>query len=139
MAKAAQIAPGAVLRGLAATGAKVAGGVVAPASMAYGANNIVGKAMNKSMLGNLQPVVGDQPKNLSEAIALGVNQPSTEAMATETRYDDVSHRIQSLLRGYNPDDPKVVGDLTKLLNERNLLWSMISSGKYGEDFASRNQ
>lgn len=103
-----------------------AGRALPPVAMAYGLNSMAGRKMSNNMLGDLQPVVGDKPQNMSEGLVLGMNQPSTESMIQEARYDDISRKIQSIMRTYDPSDPKMQSDLTRLLQERNLLWSMIS-------------
>lgn len=112
-------------QGAAQTARAVGLRAIAPASVAYGLNNMLGKTYSNHYLGNLEPAVGDRPTNLSEGLVLGMNQPSTSEMVNEAKYDDLTRKIHSLMRAYDPSDENMVHELTQLLDQRNAVWSML--------------
>lgn len=87
-----------------------------PAAAAYEGNKLIGGALSDKNTGDLSAL---------EGIALSGSQDSAQRQAQEAHYDELSHRIQMVVRSGGLSDEQKKRELELLLNQREMLWSMM--------------
>lgn len=92
------------------------GSVAGPVSALYAANQGLGSLLSDKDTGDLTAI---------EAISKAATQPSFDEQARTAKYDELSSRIHSIAQSTNLSDEQKAQELHKLINQRDLLWSMM--------------
>ncbi len=101
-------------RALSSFAARGVGALAAPVAAASTANDLLGGLLSDKDTGNMTAL---------EGIAQAAVTPSFDEQARDAKFDEVRHRITTLLQNYNPDDQRTSDELAKLLDQQDVLMS----------------
>ncbi len=93
------------------------GAVAAPVAIVDAANDILGSIYSKKY--------GTENMTALEGIAAGATAPSFDEQAAGAKYDEVRHRIQSIIQDQDYTNPKVEAELEDLIKKQDMLWSAL--------------
>lgn len=92
-------------------------GAAGPVAAAYGANQLIGGALSDQFTGDLTAV---------EGLAKAATTDSFDTQLVEAKFDELTQRINRTINSGALNDDQKMAELEKLINEREIVWSMIS-------------